>query len=107
MIGKERRGLMRDGNESRTIEQKENVCDVSELMRMERTDQASERDTNQHLLIASGFPGKRSIREEEGRRVGGQNDNHSRHSSKKTKGSSVSLQATREGWFDVQLLTVN
>ena len=81
---------MRDGNESRRIGEKENVCDVSELMRMERTDQASERDTNQHLLIASGFLGERSIRgEEEGRRVGGQKDNHSRHSSKETKGSHI------------------
>lgn len=37
------------------------VCKVSELTRMERTDQASERNTNQHLLIASGVPRERLI----------------------------------------------
>lgn len=80
----------------------ERVCEVWELMRMERTDQASERDTNQHLLIASGVPGERSICGEGERRSGGrQKDNHPRHSSKNTKechilhSLSVSLQATQ------------
>lgn len=99
------------------------VCEVWELTRMERTDQASERDTNQHLLIASGVLGERSIcGEGERRRGGGRKDNHPRHSSKNTKEChilrqlSVSVQATqgneprwRRGLMLglVQLLTVN
>ncbi len=62
------------------------VCEVSELMRMERTDQASERDTNQRLLIASGVPGERSIcGEGERRGEEGRKDNCSRQLSKNTK----------------------
>lgn len=50
------------------------------------TDQASERGSNQHLLIASGVPGERLIcGEGEVRRVGGRKENYSRHSSKNTK----------------------
>jgi len=38
------------------VEEQESVCEGSELTRIEKADQASERDTNQHLLIASGIP---------------------------------------------------
>lgn len=64
---------MRDGNESRRFGEQVSVFEGSALTRMKRTDQASERGTNQHLLIASGVPGKdRSVGErggEKGRRV--------------------------------------
>lgn len=99
---KEGRGLMVDGNESSRVGEQGSVCEVSELTRMEGTDQASRRDTNQHLLIASGVPVERSICGEGKRRgVGGPKDNRSRHSSKNTKEChiirrlSVSLQATQ------------
>lgn len=49
---------MWDGIESKRVGEQKSVCEVLELTRMERTDQASERDTNQHLLIASGVPGE-------------------------------------------------
>lgn len=35
----------------------ESIYEGSELTRIEKTDQATERGTNQHLLIALGVPG--------------------------------------------------
>lgn len=83
---------------------------------MERTDQESERDTNQHLLIASGVLGERLIYGQwKGRGEGGQKDNHHRQSSKNTKECHILCRLftghSRE-WvemalgFDVQLCSV-
>lgn len=89
--------LMKGGNESRRFGERVSVCEVSELTRMKRTDQASERGTNQHLLIASGVPGERSIcGEGEERRVGGRKDNCSRHSSKNTKECHIFLRLSTD-----------
>lgn len=78
------------------------VCVKSQSWRrMERTDQASERDTNQHLLIASGVPRERSICRR-GRRTEEQKEKGSRRSLKIAKEChifclfSASLQATHE-----------
>ncbi|TNN37254.1 hypothetical protein EYF80_052585 [Liparis tanakae] len=50
VIGKEEGGL--------GVGEQESLCEVSGLTRKDRKDQASERDTNQRLLMGSGDPGK-------------------------------------------------
>ena len=60
-----------DGHERRRrVGEQVSAHEVSWLTRMERTERASERDTNQHLLIASGVPAERSICQGKGKEEG-------------------------------------